>query len=70
MPHELDRGIFYVPPGTPHYNIRLKTGLLLSRSTERAFQGLAMAEIDWVWIVDEKRRATADEIRRLCGGKT
>jgi hypothetical protein len=27
-------------------------------------------DIEWIWIVEEKRNATPEEIRELCEGKT
>jgi hypothetical protein len=59
---------YYCPPGTCHYNIHFKGGVLRNRVTVRGFEGLPPANIEWVWIVEEKRRATPDEIRKLCKG--
>jgi hypothetical protein len=33
--------------------------------TARAFHDIQAEDIDWVWVVEEKRRATDDEIREL-----
>jgi hypothetical protein len=61
---------FYQPPGTMHYNIQLMGGGLLRRATSRYFEGLRPEQIEWVWMVEAKRRATPEEIRKLCAGKT
>jgi hypothetical protein len=68
MPRKLDQDVFYQSPGTLHYNIQLKGGGLVNRVTVRGFEGLQSQLIDWVWIVEEKRRATDKEIRQLCSG--
>jgi len=34
--------------------------------TVRGFEGLSPKDIEWVWIVEEKRRAAPDEIKKLC----
>lgn len=64
-----DRDGYYCPPETCHYNVTFKSGGLLNRVTHRDLCGLKHQEIDWVWIVEEKRRATPDEIRNLCKAK-
>jgi hypothetical protein len=58
--------VFYQSPGTFHYNIQLKGGGLVNRVTMRGFEGLQSQQIDWVWIVEDQRRATPEEIRKLC----
>ena|ERR1035438_548994 len=70
MPRKLDHDVFYRPPGTPLYNIFFKGGALQGRVTVRAFESLRPEQIDWVWMIDEKRRATQDEIRKLCKAPT
>jgi hypothetical protein len=66
MPRKPDRDGLYNPPGTPLYNVCFKGGALQGRMTVRGFEGLRPEQIDWVWMVDEKRRATPEEIRKLC----
>jgi hypothetical protein len=66
MPRDLDREGFYLPPGTPLYNIHFKGGGLHTRVTVRGFEGLRPENIDWVWIVVARRRASPDEICKLC----
>lgn len=58
MPRRLDQDVYYQPPGTLHYNVHLKGGALNNRVTVRGFEGLQPQQIDWVWIVEEQRRAT------------
>ena len=70
MPRKLDHDVFYRPSGTPLYNICFKGCALQGRVTVRDFEGLRPEQIDWVWMIDEKRRATQDEIRKLCKAPT
>ncbi len=65
MPRKLDQDEFYAPPGTPLDNACFKGGALQGRTTVRAFEGLQPEQIDWVWIVDEMRRATPEGIEKL-----
>ena len=51
-----------------HYNVHFKSGKSENRVTERAITGLRPVDLDWVWIVERRRRATPVEIRRLCKG--
>jgi hypothetical protein len=67
---KLDQDLFFSPPGTHLYNIHFKSGVLSTRVTVRGFEGLRLEHTDWVWIVDERRRATPDEIRKLCKAST
>ncbi len=55
----------YKPPGTQHYNVRFKGGASLNRVTAREISGLRPADIEWIWIVGERRNATPEEIRKL-----
>jgi hypothetical protein len=57
-PRKLDQDMFYQSPGTLHYNTQCKSGALLNRVTARGFEGLRPGDIDWVWLVEEQRRAT------------
>jgi hypothetical protein len=36
--------------------------------TARYFDGMKPEQIEWVWQVEAKRRATPEEIRKLCAG--
>lgn len=58
--------LHYKSSETQHYNVQLKTGALANRVSERAMCDMRPADIDWLWIVEEKRRATPEEIRKLC----
>jgi hypothetical protein len=49
-------------PGTLHYNVQFKTGALANRVTKSAMCDIRPADIDWLWIVEQKRRATPEEI--------
>ncbi len=42
---------------------------MLSRGRPKYFEGLNPDDIEWVWIWDIRRRATAKEIQLLCGAK-
>jgi hypothetical protein len=53
--------------GTVHYNVHFKNGSSLEgRVTEPAISGLRPVDIDWIWIVELRRRATQEEILNLC----
>jgi hypothetical protein len=58
----------HVPSGL-HYNVKYLWGVICSRVTPRYLQGEQPAEIEWVWICELKRYATATEIKALCRGK-
>jgi hypothetical protein len=62
------RDVYPDPPGTPHYTVMFKSGGVRKRVTERSLRGLRVAEVDWLWVVEQKRRATPDEIPKLCKG--
>jgi hypothetical protein len=49
-----------------HYNVKFKSGGLLNRLTAREVYGLSPREIEWIYLVEEKRNATPQEIRELC----
>jgi hypothetical protein len=53
--------LFYQPPGSMHYNIQLAGGALCSRVTARYFEGMRPEQIEWIWMVEAKRPATAEE---------
>ena len=59
----------YEPKGTVHYNVRFKSGGMLNRLVASEVCGLQWREIEYVYLVEPKRLATADEIRSLCKGK-
>lgn len=65
-PGKPDREGYYCPPGTCHYNVHFRGGGLINRVTARNLCGLGHQDIDWVWVVEEKRYATSDEIKKLC----
>jgi hypothetical protein len=50
------------------YNIQL-AGALCSRVTARYFERIRPERIEWVWLVETKRPATAEEIKQLCTHK-
>lgn len=49
-----------------HYNLKYKTGGLLHRITAHDICGIRPADIEWIWIVEQNRYATPDEIKELC----
>ena len=49
-----------------HDNLKYKAGALLNRVTARDLCGIRPSDIEWICIVEEKRNATAEEIRELC----
>jgi hypothetical protein len=56
-----------------HYNVHFKSGALENCVTEHAICGPRPVDIDWVWIVEARRRAAPDEVlnrvteQELCG---
>jgi len=52
-----------------HLNLKYKSGALLNRITARDVCGIRPQDIEWIWIVEEKRNATQKEIRELCKPK-
>ena len=50
-----------------HFNVCFKRGNLVNRIDARIMNVLSSLEIEWVWCIEECRRATPEEIRRLCG---
>ena len=49
-----------------HFNLKYKSGALLNRITARDISGIRPQDIEWIWIVEQKRNATPQEIRELC----
>jgi hypothetical protein len=48
------------------FNVKSKSGGLLNRLTAREIYGLTPREIEWIYLVEQKRNATPEEIRELC----
>ena len=63
----LDEDVYY--PNGLRYNLKYKAGVVCPRVPERYFQGMDPAVIEWVWICEQNRHATAGEIAKLCRGK-
>jgi hypothetical protein len=51
---------------TVHYNVHFKNGRVENRVTTREIRGLRPVDVAWIWIVEFRRRATLEEIRKLC----
>lgn len=62
----MTKNLYYEPRGTVHYNVHFKDGNLANRVTQRAICGLRPVDIDWIWIIEARRRAASDEIRKPC----
>ena len=58
--------LYYELVGTVHYNVKFKSGGLLNRLTAREICGLKPSEIEFIYLVEAKRNATPEEIRKLC----
>ena len=41
-----------------HYNLKFKAGALLNRITAHDVCGIRPQDVEWIWIVEEKRNAT------------
>jgi hypothetical protein len=61
--------LYYPPKGTVHYNVKFKSGGRLNRLEAIEVRGLKPREIEWIYLVEEKRNATPEEVRKLCKGK-
>ena len=59
-------GSWYNKHDVLHYNVQFKVGGLVNRVTERDLFELHPQDITWRWMVEEKRHATPEEIRKLC----
>ena len=55
-----------MPRGTVRYNVHFIGGSLENRVAQRSICGLRPTDIDWIWIVELRRRATQEEILNLC----
>ena len=51
-----------------HYNVMFKSGGVRKRVTGRSLRGLRAPEVDWLWCIEQKRRATPEELLKLCKG--
>jgi hypothetical protein len=60
------KSLNFEPRNQIHYNVHFKDGSLANTVTQRAICGLRPVDIAWVWIVEARRRAASDEIRKLC----
>jgi hypothetical protein len=60
--------LYYELVGAVHHNVKRKSGGLLNRLTARELIGLKPNEIEFIYLVEPKRNATAEEIRQLCKG--
>jgi hypothetical protein len=49
-----------------HYNVQFRVGGLVNRVTARDLCALSFQDIAWVWVVEERRHATPEEIWKLC----
>lgn len=58
--------VYYESPGMFRYNVHFKSGRIENRLTEREICGLRPVDIEWIWIVECRRRATPDEVSKLC----
>jgi hypothetical protein len=52
--------------GDVHFNVHFKSGKIDNRLPKRAIRGLRSVDIDWIWIVELRRRATPEEVSKLC----
>lgn len=60
--------LHHEPEGKLLFNVKFKSGGLLNRLTAREVYGLTLREIEWIYLVEQKRNATPEEIRKLCKG--
>ena len=50
------------------YDVHFKGGGVRKRVTGRSLRGLRAPEVDWLWAIEQKRRATPEELLKLCKG--
>jgi hypothetical protein len=62
------KDLYYKPKGTVHFNVKFKSGGLLNRLAAIEVYGLKPREIEWIYLVEEKRQATPEEVKNLCRG--
>jgi hypothetical protein len=60
------KNLYYEPRGTVHYNVHFKDGSFTNGVSERDLSGLHAVEIDSLYIVEENRNVTSEEIKWLC----
>jgi hypothetical protein len=51
------------------YDVHFKGGGVRMRVTGRSLRGLRAPKVDWLWNVEQKRRATPEELLKLCKGE-
>ena len=49
-----------------HYNLKYKGGALLNRITVQDLRGIRPADVAWLWVVEQNRFASPEEIQVLC----
>ena len=62
----MTKNFYNKPPGIVHYNVQFKQGGLMERATAPDLFGLRHQDIARVWVVEEMRNATPNEIQKLC----
>jgi hypothetical protein len=60
------KNLYYRPKGTVHFNVKFKSGGLLTRLVASEVCGLKPREIELIYLVEAGRVATPDEVRDLC----
>jgi hypothetical protein len=58
-----------MPIAPPWFNIRFVGGLLRNKVGKRDFIGLDPRTIEWVYVIQGRRRVTDKEIAALCAGE-
>lgn len=59
---------FYHPKGALHFHIKYRERGIDNRSLAHELKGCKVSEIEWVWIIEERRQASPEEVRQLCAG--
>ena len=66
MPHNRD-DMYYHPSDAIHYVVKFMVdGSMKKWVLASEISLLQPTEIDWLWVVEQNRYATPDEIRNLC----
>jgi hypothetical protein len=69
MAREHDASLFYRHAGSYRFNVKYKSGGLDNHVRANYLQGCRVKDIDFIWIVEEGRKATPEEIKQLRAGK-
>ena len=65
MARENDGDLYYRQKGSYRFNVRFKAGVIESHVTAKWMIGCRPEDIDFVWIIEEARKANPEEVEQL-----